>query len=144
MTQTIYKVKTEANALVESVNYTVNDASQARTTAAAEGSSYGNPLESVSLKGLPSLPGVGDSRLAASQNYGMRIWANPDKMAKLGLTANAHIIHGDLLLQDYSDADVLTVYLLPMSNDKVSPILEKQLKKGTRIVAHDFAGVAGA
>jgi protein-L-isoaspartate O-methyltransferase len=60
------------------------------------------------------------------------------RIAKLGLTANAHIIHGDLLLQDYSDADVLTVYLLPMSNDKVSPILEKQLKKGTRIVAHDF------
>ena len=31
-----------------------------------------------------------------------------------------------------------TVYLLPLSNDKVRPILEKQLKKGTRIVAHDF------
>ncbi len=61
-----------------------------------------------------------------------------DKIAKLGLTANARIIHGDLLLQDYSDADLLTVYLLPMSNDKVTPILEKQLKKGTRIVAHDF------
>lgn len=61
-----------------------------------------------------------------------------DRIAKLGLTANARIIHGDLLLQDYSDADLLTVYLLPMSNDKVTPILEKQLKKGTRIVAHDF------
>jgi protein-L-isoaspartate O-methyltransferase len=61
-----------------------------------------------------------------------------DRIAKLGLSAHAHIIHGDLLLQDYSDADLLTVYLLPMSNDKVTPILEKQLKKGTRIVAHDF------
>ena len=61
-----------------------------------------------------------------------------ERIAKLGLTANARIIHGDLLLQDYSDADLLTVYLLPMSNDKVTPILEKQLKKGTRIVAHDF------
>jgi len=61
-----------------------------------------------------------------------------EKIAKLGLTPNARIIHGDLLLQDYSDADLLTVYLLPMSNDKVTPILEKQLKKGTRIVAHDF------
>jgi protein-L-isoaspartate O-methyltransferase len=61
-----------------------------------------------------------------------------DKIAKLGLTANARIVHGDLLLQDYSDADLITVYLLPMSNDKVTPILEKQLKKGTRIVAHDF------
>lgn len=61
-----------------------------------------------------------------------------DRIAKLGLTATARIVHGDLLLQDYSDADVLTVYLLPMSNDKVAPILEQQLKKGARIVAHDF------
>jgi|SRR5579871_5513518 len=61
-----------------------------------------------------------------------------EKIKSLGLSANAHIIHGDLLKQDYSSADLLTVYLLPMSNDKVTPILEKQLKKGTRIVAHDF------
>jgi 16S rRNA A1518/A1519 N6-dimethyltransferase RsmA/KsgA/DIM1 with predicted DNA glycosylase/AP lyase activity len=61
-----------------------------------------------------------------------------DRIAKLGLAASASIIHGDLLLQDYSSADLLTVYLLPMSNDKVSPMLEKQLKKGARIVAHDF------
>ena len=35
-------------------------------------------------------------------------------------------------------ADLLTVYLLPIGNEKVSPMLEKQLKKGARIVAHDF------
>ena len=34
-----------------------------------------------------SVPGVGDSRLASTQDYSMRIWVNPDKMAKLGLTA---------------------------------------------------------
>ena len=39
------------------------------------------------LDKIGSLPGVGDSRLASSQNYGMRIWVNPDKMAKLGLTS---------------------------------------------------------
>jgi protein-L-isoaspartate O-methyltransferase len=61
-----------------------------------------------------------------------------DRIAKLGLTATARIIHGDLMAQDYSDADLLTVYLLPVSNDKVTPMLEKQLKKGARIVAHDF------
>src|SRR5579862_4906214 len=60
------------------------------------------------------------------------------KIQSLGLAASARIIHGDLLKQDYASADLLTVYLLPMSNDKVTPILEKQLKKGTRIVAHDF------
>ncbi len=61
-----------------------------------------------------------------------------EKIKTLGLSANARIIHGDLLKQDYSSADLLTVYLLPMSNDKLSPILEKQLKKGARVVAHDF------
>jgi 16S rRNA A1518/A1519 N6-dimethyltransferase RsmA/KsgA/DIM1 with predicted DNA glycosylase/AP lyase activity len=61
-----------------------------------------------------------------------------EKIKTLGLAATARIIHGDLMKQDYSSADLLTVYLLPMSNDKVSPLLEKQLKKGTRIVAHDF------
>jgi hypothetical protein len=40
--------------------------------------------------------------------------------------------------QDYSSANLLTVYLLPSSNDKVRPLLEKQLKKGTRVVSHDF------
>lgn len=61
-----------------------------------------------------------------------------DQIKKLGLESRARIIHGDILKQDYSSADVLTVYLLPLSNDKVRPILDKQLKKGTRIVAHDF------
>ncbi|HWF48185.1 MAG TPA: multidrug efflux RND transporter permease subunit [Bryobacteraceae bacterium] len=36
---------------------------------------------------IGSLPGVGDCRMAAPQNYGMRVWINPDKMAELGVTA---------------------------------------------------------
>ncbi len=60
------------------------------------------------------------------------------KIKSLGLDKTARIIHGDIMLQDYSSADVITVYLLPLSNDKVRPLLEKQLKKGTRIIAHDF------
>lgn len=36
---------------------------------------------------IGSLPGVGDCRMAAPQNYGMRVWVNPDKMAELGVTA---------------------------------------------------------
>ncbi len=54
------------------------------------------------------------------------------------LENKASIIHGDMLLQDYSPASVVTVYLLPTSNDRMRPILEKQLKPGTRIVCHDF------
>ena len=36
---------------------------------------------------IGSIPGVGEARLIARQDYGMRIWINPDRMAKLGLTA---------------------------------------------------------
>src|ERR1035437_5531616 len=35
------------------------------------------------------------------------------KILKLGLDKNAHIINGDLLKQNYSSADLVTVYLLP-------------------------------
>jgi multidrug efflux pump len=34
-----------------------------------------------------TLPGIGDSRLASAEVYSMRVWVNPDKMAKLQLTA---------------------------------------------------------
>jgi protein-L-isoaspartate O-methyltransferase len=61
-----------------------------------------------------------------------------DKIQRLRLQKIAKIVNGDILQQDYSSADLITVYLLPLSNDKVRPILDKQLKKGTRIVAHDF------
>ena len=61
-----------------------------------------------------------------------------DKIHKMGLDKTARIVNGDILRQDYSSADLITVYLLPLSNDKVTPILEKQLKRGTRVVAHDF------
>ncbi|HYZ75066.1 MAG TPA: multidrug efflux RND transporter permease subunit, partial [Chthoniobacterales bacterium] len=36
---------------------------------------------------IGSLPGVGNAVLAGAQNYSMRIWVDPDKMAKLSLTA---------------------------------------------------------
>jgi hypothetical protein len=61
-----------------------------------------------------------------------------DRIKSLGLSATASIIHGDLLKQDYSSADLLTVYLLPVATEMLTPILEKQLKKGARIVVHDF------
>ena len=62
-----------------------------------------------------------------------------DKILKLGLDKSAHIISGDLLKQNYSSADLVTVYLLPDAvNNKVQPLLDRQLKKGARIVAKDF------
>lgn len=61
------------------------------------------------------------------------------RIARLGLEKNARIIRGDLLAQNYSSADLVTVYLLPDPiNGKVAPLLDRQLKKGARVVAHDF------
>ena len=40
---------------------------------------------------------------------------------------------------DDSSADLLTIYLLPVAIEKVTPILDQQLKKGARVIAHDFA-----
>jgi 16S rRNA A1518/A1519 N6-dimethyltransferase RsmA/KsgA/DIM1 with predicted DNA glycosylase/AP lyase activity len=95
--------------------------------------------------------GSGDGRIVvmAAQKYkadgtGVELDADlwkqsSDRIRKLGLDQRARIIQGDLLKQDYSPADMLTVYLLPNSIDEhLTPILEKQLKKGTRIVSHDF------
>jgi multidrug efflux pump len=36
---------------------------------------------------IGSIPGVGESRLGTGQVYSMRVWVNPDKLAKYGLTA---------------------------------------------------------
>jgi tRNA1(Val) A37 N6-methylase TrmN6 len=71
--------------------------------------------------------------------YDADLWKqSADRIKSLGLEKRARIIHGDILKQDFSAANLLTVYLLPSSNDKIRPMLEKQLKAGTRIVAHDF------
>ena len=59
------------------------------------------------------------------------------QIQKLGLSSTARIIHGDLLQQGYSSADLITVYLLPIASIKLTPILERQLKKGARIVSHN-------
>jgi predicted RNA methylase len=94
--------------------------------------------------------GSGDGRIViiAAQKYHAKaigveldtdlVASSSARIKRLGLDKTAHIILGDILKQDYSSADVLTVYLLPESNIKVRPLLEAQLKKGTRIVAHDF------
>lgn len=95
--------------------------------------------------------GSGDGRVVimAAQKFGgdatgiemdADLWKQSmDRIRSLGLDKKARIIRGDITKQDFSAADMLTVYLLPTSNDKIRPMLEKQLKKGTRIVSHDFS-----
>jgi hypothetical protein len=68
--------------------------------------------------------------------------SSSNKIRQLGLQKTARIIHGDILKQNYASANLITVYLLPESNLKLRPILEAQLKPGTRVVAHDF-GIGG-
>jgi len=95
--------------------------------------------------------GSGDGRIvimAAQKFHAEAVGVELDKdlckqsmarIQKLGLEKTARILNGDLLKQNYSSADLVTVYLLPESIDnKVQPLLEKQLKKGSRVVAHDF------
>ncbi len=95
--------------------------------------------------------GSGDGRIvimAAKRFHAQAVGVELDKdlsarstaeIARLGLQKNARIINGDLLQQNYSSADLVTVYLMPEGiNNKVQPLLDKQLKKGARVVAHDF------
>ncbi|HSW50871.1 MAG TPA: methyltransferase domain-containing protein [Bryobacteraceae bacterium] len=94
--------------------------------------------------------GSGDGRIVimAAQRYhadatGIEfdrdLWRqSSDRIRSLGLSKTVRIINGDILKQDVSSADLITVYLLPASNEKVRPMLEKQLRKGARVVAHDF------
>jgi SAM-dependent methyltransferase len=44
----------------------------------------------------------------------------------------------DLFESDFSEATVVTLYLLPFINQKLRPQLWRQLKVGTRVVSHDF------
>jgi 16S rRNA A1518/A1519 N6-dimethyltransferase RsmA/KsgA/DIM1 with predicted DNA glycosylase/AP lyase activity len=76
---------------------------------------------------------------ATGVEFDKDLWKqSTDRIKSLGLQSHARVINGDIMQQDYSTANLLTVYLLPSSNDKVRPLLEKQLKKGARIVSHDF------
>ena len=60
------------------------------------------------------------------------------KIKNLGLEDQVKIIHGNLLKVDLSPADVVTIYLLTTSNERLRPNLEKYLKAGARVVSNDF------
>ena len=70
---------------------------------------------------------------------------NPDMVelskrnaAKEGVGAKANFVKADIFESDFSEATVITMYLLPSLNVKLRPkILD--LKPGTRIVSHAFS-----
>ncbi|MUL37608.1 SAM-dependent methyltransferase [Gloeocapsopsis dulcis] len=94
--------------------------------------------------------GSGDGRIpiTAAQKYGARgigIDINPERIReanenaqKAGVTDRVQFLQQDLFQSDFSEATVVTLYLLPELNVKLRPQLFKQLKPGTRIVSHDF------
>jgi predicted RNA methylase len=60
------------------------------------------------------------------------------RVASLGLSSHVRIVHGDALKTDLTSADVVTLYLLTSSNERLRPVLEAQLRPGARVVSHDF------
>jgi SAM-dependent methyltransferase len=92
--------------------------------------------------------GSGDGRtVIAAAKRGARatgIEYNPDMVElskrnaeKAGLAGKANFMKADLFESDFSQATVITMYLLPTINVKLRPkILD--LKPGTRIVSHAF------
>ena len=44
----------------------------------------------------------------------------------------------DAFTVDVSPATVVTLYMLPEFNAKLRPILDRQLRSGSRVVSHDY------
>jgi len=60
------------------------------------------------------------------------------KIAQLKLEDRVKIIHANIFDVDLSPADVVYMYLTTSANEKVRPKLEAELKKGARVVSHDY------
>ena len=93
--------------------------------------------------------GAGDGVIAitAATKHGARavgIEYNPklaafaqQKVIEAGVQDKVRIVHGDIFQTDFSQATVLTLYLLPEINYQLRPTILK-MKPGTRVVSHDF------
>ncbi len=94
--------------------------------------------------------GSGDGRIAitAARKYGVKatgIDIDPERIReanenakKAGVTNLVQFRQENLFTADFSDATIITLYLLPDLNVKLRPKLWNELKPGTRIVSHQF------
>ncbi len=94
--------------------------------------------------------GSGDGRIVitAAQQRGARgigIDISPERIREAnekaqtaGVSDLVEFRQQDLFQADFSDATVVTLYLLPELNVKLRPKLLRELKPGTRIVSHAF------
>jgi len=60
------------------------------------------------------------------------------RIKALGLEDRVKLMHENALKVDLSPADVVTLYLLTSSNERLRPNLEKYLKPGARVVSNDY------
>jgi len=93
--------------------------------------------------------GAGDGKIAiaAAKKFGARslgVEYNPDMVKHAqrnaqvaGILGRAQILQGDIFATDFSQATVLTLYLLPSLNMKLRPQI-LTMRPGTRVVAHAF------
>lgn len=94
--------------------------------------------------------GSGDGAIIirAAKKYGVRgVGIEIDEDLVLKARSNAfrekveHLVEfraQDAFTVDVSPATVVTLYMLPDFNAKLRPILDRQLKPGTRVVSHDY------
>ena len=94
--------------------------------------------------------GSGDGRIviAAAKEFGargvgididpQRIMEAQENARKAGVSDKVRFLQQDLFESDFSEATVVTLYLLPQLNLRLRPKLLRELKPGTRIVSHSF------
>jgi len=94
--------------------------------------------------------GSGDGRIVitAAKEYGARgigIDIDPQRIAEAtenakqaGVSDRVQFLNQDLFETNFSEATVVTLYLLRSLNLKLRPKLRAELKPGTRIVSHAF------
>ncbi len=94
--------------------------------------------------------GAGDGRtvIMAAKEFGARavgVELREDLAKKAlstvheeGLQDRVTIVNGDIFSVDLTSADVVFLYLTTSANEKIKPKLEAELKKGVRVVSHDY------
>ncbi len=61
-----------------------------------------------------------------------------EEVKKHHLQASVRVIQGNMLQQDLSPADVITLYLTTTANESLRPNLERYLKNNARVVSYDY------
>ena len=94
--------------------------------------------------------GAGDGRtvIMAAKTFGARgvgVELREDLAKKAlgtihdnGLTDRVTIVNGDMFNVNLTSADVVFLYLTTSANEKIRSKLENELKKGVRVVSHDY------